>query len=65
MDDAHALAIVGLLDYDTALHTTDYLAQETRLVPWEVATYSLEYIRDRMYQDLQRVTLFNVCTVRQ
>ncbi|KAF4530838.1 hypothetical protein B566_EDAN018805, partial [Ephemera danica] len=59
MDDAHTFAIEGLLDYDSALRTTDYLAQETRFVPWEVATYALEYIRDRMYQDLARVQSFN------
>lgn len=60
MDDAATFAEVGLVDWVTALSTTKYLDQESQLVPWTVATYVLEYIRDRVYQTAEGVQLFQV-----
>jgi hypothetical protein len=60
LDDAWTFAEAGILDYVTALTTTLYLDQETLLVPWDVATDHLEYIRDRMYGSQEGIMLFQV-----
>jgi hypothetical protein len=62
MDDALTLARVGRLSYTIALSTTAYLNYETKLTPWKSITGSngFGYIRDRMYQTTEGVTLFQV-----
>jgi hypothetical protein len=48
MDDALALARATLLDYNTALSTTEYLDAETHFTPWNAAMSALSYIYDRL-----------------
>ena len=37
LNDAFELARAGLLEYPTALATTEYLGQEEDYIPWEAA----------------------------
>ena len=44
LDDSLTLAKAGLLDYPTALGTTEYLAKEVDYIPWTAAIAELNYI---------------------
>jgi len=48
MDDAMRLAQGGLLDYNTALKTTEYLKSETDYIPWKSALTAFVYLEDMM-----------------
>ncbi|KAF4524601.1 hypothetical protein B566_EDAN008556, partial [Ephemera danica] len=48
MDDAHALARASMLDYPTALDTTNYLSKEREYVPMNAGLSASSYIYDRM-----------------
>jgi len=48
MDDAFDLARAGLLDYSTALRTTEYLKFETDYIPWKAALTGFVYLEDMM-----------------
>ena len=48
MDDAFDLARGGLLDYSTALKTTEYLKSETDYIPWKAALTGFVYLEDMM-----------------
>ena len=48
LDDALSLARADLLDYPTALMTTEYLTAETDLIPWSAALTGFSYLEDMM-----------------
>ena len=48
MDDALGLARGGLLEYSTALKTTEYLKSETDYIPWKSALTAFVYLEDMM-----------------
>jgi aminopeptidase N len=59
LDDSFALAKFGHLPYTTALSSTKYLSHETTMGPWMAAIASLEFLRDRMYQNKDTEILFD------
>eukprot|EP00092_Neocalanus_flemingeri_P026889 GFUD01029145.1.p1 GENE.GFUD01029145.1~~GFUD01029145.1.p1 ORF type:complete len:1053 (+),score=224.11 GFUD01029145.1:199-3357(+) len=48
MDDAFDLARGGLLDYSTALRTTEYLKSEVDYIPWKAALTGFVYLENMM-----------------
>lgn len=51
----------GILDIETALHTLDYLNNETEYIPWGAAVKELAYL-DRMLVSTPVYGNFEVCT---
>jgi len=48
LNDAFDLARAGLLEYPTALATTQYLSLEQDYIPWEAALTGFEYLENMM-----------------
>jgi len=48
LNDAFELARAGLLEYPTALATTEYLGREEDYIPWEAALTGFEYLENMM-----------------
>jgi len=48
VDDALNLARAGMLEYDMALKTTEYLTSETDYIPWKSALTAFVYLEDMM-----------------
>ncbi|KAF4524598.1 hypothetical protein B566_EDAN008553 [Ephemera danica] len=57
MDDALALARVSLVEYPTALDTTEYLSQETEYVPWGAGLTATSYIWDHVHAEQDGIDL--------
>uniref|UniRef100_A0A1Q3FKH7 Aminopeptidase n=1 Tax=Culex tarsalis TaxID=7177 RepID=A0A1Q3FKH7_CULTA len=51
IDDSMHLAHAGKLDYDTAFKVLDYLREETEFIPWETATFNLDYLHRMLRND--------------
>jgi hypothetical protein len=60
MDDALALARAKMLDYVTALDTTEYLTHETEYMPIAAALRALAYLNDRLTYEKESRELFEV-----
>ena len=48
MDDSLNLARADVLEYPTALKTTEYLTKETDFIPWSSAITAFVYLEDMM-----------------
>ena len=48
LDDSLNLARGDVLDYPTALKTTEYLTMETDFIPWSSAISAFVYLEDMM-----------------